>query len=71
MLKLSAAFDTVDHSIVIERLDQSQGMDEAITAWCESYLRVQTQRFPDENQERRTARKAAQRFCVFLSWLCS
>ena len=44
MLDLSAAFDTINHDIMIERLSTSQGVNEPITAWFNSYLRGRTQR---------------------------
>ena len=44
MLDLSAAFDTLDHSIMLERLSNTQGLGDRITNWFESYLRGRTQR---------------------------
>ena len=44
MLDLSAAFDTLDHSIMLERLSNTQGLEDRITDWFESYLRGRTQR---------------------------
>ena len=49
MLDLSAAFDTIDHSIMIERLSTCQGLGPHITKWFESYLRGRTQRVSLEN----------------------
>jgi len=44
MLDMSAAFDTVDHEILIERLDKTHGVRGVVLQWLKSYLsdRVQT-----------------------------
>ena len=44
MLDLSAAFDTIDHDIMIDRLSDSQGLGPDVIMWFESYLRGRTQR---------------------------
>ena len=44
MLDLSAAFDTLDHDILIERLRNTQGLGPGVTEWLNSYLRGRTQR---------------------------
>ena len=44
MLDLSAAFDTINHDIMIERLRSSQGLGQHAAKWFESYLRGRTQR---------------------------
>ena len=38
MLDLSAAFDTVDHEILIDRLRQSFGIRGLVLSWIESFL---------------------------------
>ena len=43
MLDLSAAFDTVDHDILIERLQRSFGVRGLALSWVESFLRDRTQ----------------------------
>jgi len=43
MLDLSAAFDTVDHDILIGRLQQSFGVKGLALSWIESFLRNWTQ----------------------------
>ena len=40
---LSAAFDTIDHGILIERLDKSVGLRGMALAWIRSYLDKRTQ----------------------------
>ena len=43
LLDLSAAFDCVDHSILIQRLLQSFGIGGSAIAWIQSFLRDRTQ----------------------------
>jgi len=43
MLVLSAAFDTVDHDILFDRLRQSFGVQGLALTWIESFLRDRTQ----------------------------
>ena len=43
LLDLSAAFDTVDHDILIRRLETSYGLDGAALGWLTSYLDGRTQ----------------------------
>ena len=44
MLDLSAAFDTVDHAILLERLQRSYGIGDMVLKWIKSFIshRVQT-----------------------------
>jgi len=43
MLDLSAAFDTVDHDILIGRSQQSFGVNRLALSWIESFLHNRTQ----------------------------
>jgi hypothetical protein len=44
LLDLSAAFDTVDHDILIKRLQNKHGIDGTVLQWISSYLKDRTQR---------------------------
>ncbi len=43
LLDLSAAFDTLDHNILLERLESGIGMSGTALRWIDSYLRGRTQ----------------------------
>ena len=45
LLGLSAVFDTIDHSILLDRIQHQLGINGVAHAWFESYLTGCTQRF--------------------------
>lgn len=42
-LDLSASFDTIDHSLLLERLQKKVGLTETALLWMQSYLNGRTQ----------------------------
>ncbi len=50
MLDLSAAFDTIDHRILLNRLDYSFGIQGTAKKWFSSYLTERTQSVTVENE---------------------
>ena len=49
LLGLSAAFDTIDHSILLERLHTSFGIDGLPLKWVKSYLSKRHQKVTIDN----------------------
>ena len=55
MLDLSAAFDTVNHHLLLNRLKYRFGVCNLALAWLESYLTNRTQRVVIKNEDGYTA----------------
>jgi hypothetical protein len=54
MLDLSAAYDVVNHTILLERLNYSFGISDSALSWIESYLKDRSQReYRDVHAEER------------------
>ena len=51
LLDLSAAFDTVDHDILINRLKLSYGISGRVLQWLESFVRGRTQTVTFESSQ--------------------
>ena len=51
LLDLSAAFDTIDHSMFIKRMECEYGMTGGVTSWMTSYLTDRTQSVVVNNQK--------------------
>ena len=58
MLDLSAAFDTVNHHLLLNRLRYRFGVCNRVLAWLESYLTNRTQKVIIQNGEGQKAQSA-------------
>ena len=55
MLDMSAAFDTVDHKILIDRLDKTHGIQGSVLEWMKSYLSGRVQAVVSDNKKSSTS----------------
>ena len=58
LLDLSSAFDTIDHSLLLERLKQRYGIAGLAIEWVQSYLEGRTQCVVIDSKESSTSRNA-------------
>jgi len=50
LLDLSASFDCVDHSMLLERLQSAFGLTDLVLDWVQSFLTYRTQQIAYSNQ---------------------
>ena len=71
LLDLSSAFDTVDHEILLRRLEVSYGLQDTALSWFTSYLNGRTWFIRCRASRSNPALLGSSRFCPRADLVCA